>query len=279
MLPKEPIETYCRFVMIQVMNADRGQKSRTRKTTAVLAVVLGLAVVVLIACVGYHIYQRPLHDLLNYPVYGGMNDELKDSELFEDMQSGRSICFIGDSITYGFNNEGIPWYEPLVPYIRGEILALSFSGWKTSDLIANGDKIPSADIYVVAIGVNDVIHFDSDSVDPADAEEYREDLEQLSGLVLRISPDAKLYFVAPWPFFYEFERVENRADLYCETLEEWCDESGYIYIDPNPFILPIVEEDGLSKYSDDGLHPNAPDGVGLYSYAVLIAEHDRRMQN
>ena len=196
-----------------------------------------------------------------------MNDELKNSELFEDMQSGKSICFIGDSITYGFNKGGIPWYEPLVPYIRGEILALSYGGWKTSDLI-------------VAIGVNDVIHFDINSEDAiGDAEEYRERLEQFSSIVLGISPDAKFYFVAPWPFFYENDTFENRTSLYCETLEEWCDESGYIYIDPNPFILPIVEEDGLSKYSDDGLHPNAPDGVALYSYAVLIAEHDRRMQN
>ena len=36
-----------------------------------------------------------------YEFYGGMTDELKDSEFFEDLQSGRSICFLGDSITAG----------------------------------------------------------------------------------------------------------------------------------------------------------------------------------
>ena len=263
-----------------MIDTYREQKNKPRKTTVVLTIVLGFALVVLFACVGYHFHQRPLHDLLNYPVYGGMNNELKNSELFEDMQSGKSICFIGDSITYGFNKGGIPWYEPLVPYIRGEILALSYGGWKTSDLIANGDRIPCADIYVVAIGVNDVIDFDINSEDAAgDAEEYRESLEQFSSIVLGISPDAKFYFVAPWPFFYEDDTLENRTSLYCETLEDWCNDSGYIYIDPNPVILSVVEEEGMSTYTDDRLHPNDPDGVGLYSYAVLLAEHDRRMQN
>ena len=87
--------------------------------------------------------------------------DLKDSELFDDMQSGRSFCFLGDSITNGTMSDGIPWYHHLEKYIKGDVLNLSHSGWTSDNLVAEKENIPEADLYVIAIGVNDVVsHYD-----------------------------------------------------------------------------------------------------------------------
>lgn len=74
-----------------------------------------LAVLILLLCVlaAIKIYPRYMHEhlmSLSTEVYGGMTDELRDSELYEDFQSGASVCFIGDSITDGGVIYGIPWY-------------------------------------------------------------------------------------------------------------------------------------------------------------------------
>ena len=207
-------------------------------------------------------------------LYGGLTDELKESELYEDMQSGESICFVGDSITSGWATDGIPWYEPLVPYIQGDISNTSVAGYTVIDMINSKNDIPYADIYVIAIGINDVSVLKPNE-SAATSEEYIERIDQLSQIIWSISPKAKLYFIAPWPYITEVESINERHVQFSNALKVWCSESDAIYLDPKDTILSVMNKDGISKYTQDGLHPNAPEGVGLYSYAVLKADHDR----
>ena len=39
--------------------------------------------------------------------------------------------------------------------------------------------------------------------------------------------------------------------------------------------VAVCEDEGESKYMYNDFHPNAPDGIGLYCYAVLTDAHNR----
>ena len=121
------------------------------KTSTILAIVLSIVFLLLVFGFFTFIFLFPKssdvpQDQTKYEIYGGMTDELKDSELFEDLQSARSICFLGDSITAGTEIGGIHWYEPLTPYIKGRIFNLSTGGWMVENLIEQGNSIPKADM-------------------------------------------------------------------------------------------------------------------------------------
>ena len=207
--------------------------------------------------------------------YKKMTPELKDSELFEDMQSGMSICFVGDSITAGTETRGIPWYSPIERYIKGDVSNFSYSGWTTNDVIYWENDIPAADIYIFAIGINDVLFFNERPAANT-TEEYTDNLDTIVASIRESSPDAKMYFIAPWPFVnYPNEMVARRED-YSDALRSWCADNGYIFIEPAPIILPVIEGEDGADYLADSIHPNRVRGLGLYSYAVLYTEHQRR---
>jgi len=207
--------------------------------------------------------------------YGDMTEELQDSGLYEDMQSGKSFCFIGDSITAGSMIWGVTWYDPLKPYIEGEIMNFSHSGWTTGDLTARKDEIPAADIYVIAIGVNDVLYPD-DEMSASSGEEYASCLEELSDALISTSPGARIYYIAPWILIDLPREITDRRDEYSRALEEWCTGDDRIFIDPVPVIRSVLDKEDVTEYMNDTVHPNMRRGVGLYSYAVLLGDHQRR---
>ena len=196
--------------------------------------------------------------------YGEMTEELKDSGFYRDIAGGGTVCFVGDSITVGTQTRDLGWYEPLVPYIKGKVVRFAHSGWTTTDLLEHEDEIPAADIYVVAIGINDVTRPQDGA---ATAEEYVENLKALSeGL------DGKIYYVAPWIVVDGTENEVKRRDEYAAGLSSWAGEAA---IDPYPSISRVLEEEGAQKYMRDRLHPNLRRGLGLYCYAVLTFSSDR----
>lgn len=250
-------------------------KTKSRKTTVVLAGILVLLVlfaltvfVILPAYKHYHLTH------IQYPVYGGMTDELKDSRLFADMKSGKSFCFLGDSVTSGYEINNIPWYQPLIPYIKGNISNISRGGWMVHHLIEQADNIPAADIYVVAIGVNDVV-FPWGKYAAQTPDEYVNRLAKLAGMIRSISPGAKIYFITPWTFSGKFTQYEERGEQFRSALSKWCDNSGFECLNPHPYISSFLKEHGENGYLLSGIHPDSPKGIGLYSYAVLKADHDR----
>lgn len=210
--------------------------------------------------------------------YGVLTNELKDSELYGDMQSGKSFCFVGDSITCGSEAYGTPWYRHLEKHITGDVSNFSHGGWTSKVLVRYEDNIPEADIYVIAIGINDVLFFDK-SYSAHDAEEYILALEELTDYLEQRSPGAKFYYITPWPAFDRPEEVNTRFDEYIDALKGWCSDNGKICIDPRPYIIEVVEAEGQERYMFNTFHPNKRRGVGLYAYAVMQAEHQRSGTN
>jgi lysophospholipase L1-like esterase len=248
---------------------NKGSQKATLVFSAVL-ILLGLAI--LAYCLVIPVCNRYYVNHVKYQVYGGMKSELRDGELFKDLQSGRSICFLGDSITDGTETDGIGWYQPLVPYTKGDISRLACGGWMVHHLINEADNIPGADIYVVGIGVNDVV-FPWGTYASQTPEEYTDRLEKLSAIIRSKSPNAKIYFIAPWTFTGQYKQYEERGDQFRAALAKWCERSGVVCIDPHPYISSVLKEKGESVFMRNDLHPNSPQGIGLYSYAVLKADH------
>ena len=250
------------------------------KTSTIPAIVLSIVFLLLVFGFFTFVFLFPKssdvpQDQTKYKIYGGMTDELKDSELFEDLQSARSICFLGDSITAGTEIGGIHWYEPLTPYIKGRIFNLSTGGWMVENLIEQGNSIPKADMYIIAIGINDVL-FRNAVKSAKTPSEFAQSCSLLAETIKGISPEAKIYFIAPWTFTGQTEDIEKLGNSFRDALKDMCQGSGYQYINPDPIITEVIYSEGYDRYMHNDFHPNAPDGVGLYSYAVLKSAHEQR---
>lgn len=250
-------------------------KKGISKTTIILSVVL---VMLVAGAILFFKFSPQIHKYYvvhrNYKVYGGMTDELKDSEFYEDMLSGKSFCFLGDSITAGSVTEDIPWYQPLIPYISGTVSNFSRGGWTVSNLIDKADNIPEADIYVIAIGINDIL-FPEDEDSAPTALEFAARCKELGELLTNRSPGSKIYFILPWSFIDSDTSFVERGNRFRSALAQTCIAKGYGYINPDPVIQSVIEDEGASKYMYNDFHPNAPDGIGLFCYAVLMDAHDR----
>lgn len=250
-------------------------KKGISKTTIILSVIL---VMLVAGAILFFKFSPQIHNYYvvhrNYKVYGGMTDELKDSEFYEDMLSGKSFCFLGDSITAGSVTEDIPWYQPLTPHISGTVSNFSRGGWTVSNLIDKADNIPEADIYVIAIGINDIL-FPEDEDSAPTALEFAARCKELGEILTNRSPGSKIYFILPWSFIDSDTSFVERGSRFRSALAQTCIAKGYRYINPDPVIQSVIEDEGASKYMYNDFHPNAPDGIGLYCYAVLMDAHDR----
>lgn len=194
----------------------------------------------------------------------------RENELFEDMESGRSFCFVGDSITRGSVTDYVPWYEPMTPFIQGEIKNFSEGGWTSKWLVDLKDQVPVADVYVVAIGINDVLYIDQ-PLGAASVEEFISNLQIFTDAVMSRNPDAKMYFITPWPFLNFPDETYALCDEFSNAMKAWCDGESRICIDPFDTIMTVLNEVDVSVYMYNDYHPNAPEGIGLYSYAVMQA--------
>lgn len=253
---------------------SNGNKKKISRTTAVLLAVFALSLLIFIT-VSVIIPTYEMNRFFRgYQVYGGMTEELKDSVLYEDMQSGRSFCFLGDSITNGNMTNGIAWYLPLKPYIKGKTSDVCCGGWTIKDLVEQEENIPEADVYVVAIGINDVL-FPASVQASATESEFTYRAAKLADVLKHISPDSKIYFIAPWTFVGVDDWYVERGNRYRAALGEWCSGTDCIFINPDPAIMSVFETEDSHKYMFNEFHPNSPEGVGLFSYAVLKAAHDQ----
>lgn len=233
-------------------------------------------IVILVISAGLLSYTAKRPRAFWCPVYGGMTPELEDSRFYEDMISGKSFCFVGDSITYGTQTGGVTWYDPLTPYIKGDIYNYSQSGWTSETLASKAEEIPVADIYVVAIGINDVL-FSDDALGAGTPEEYISNLEILTDTLTKKNPDARFYFITPWIFFDHPAHINELRDEFSNALINWCDDNSRICIDPYSVTLSIIESEGRDRFMVNSFHPNGTRGVGLFSYAVLYSSHQARI--
>lgn len=206
-----------------------------------------------------------------------ISSELEESAFLKKIRSRDSVCFLGDSITFGTKNGGIPWYEPLLPAIPGKVSNTSYGGWTSKDLLEHKEEIGKASLYVIAIGTNDVRYNDANkgAIDP---DGYIRNLQELKKTIRTLAPGAKIIFIAPWistdgdkasPL--TIEEVTERRLSYSKALSEFCSSEGDMYIDPNPYIEENLLHTTQSYYLLDWIHPNRRHGIAMYCEAVLAS--------
>ena len=207
-----------------------------------------------------------------------LTKDMRASKFLKVLNKAETVCFIGDSITEGTKNEGHPWYEPLEPFLSAQsVLNYSRGGATVGDILKQADEIPAAEVYVIAIGTNDVRYRNPDkcAMTPQD---FVNKTDMLKQKLKEKSPDATFVFIAPWyssggdPFSAlgtEDKKIQN--GLYSSALEQYCKNNGILYINPNGYIYRELQKHPQQYYLLDHIHPNAAQGIILYSQAVLLS--------
>lgn len=205
-----------------------------------------------------------------------ISEEMR-GDFYKVLTSAENVCFIGDSLTEGTKNGGVAWFEPLEHLIHGKIFNVSKGGATTKILLKRLDEIiaTNADLFVVAVGTNDVRYRDKNicAMTPA---KYVENLAKLRNGILEKIPDAKFVFIASWTSAdgdfvsaLPFDEKIKLNDLYSDALKNWCIAQGELFINPNPYIDERLKIFPQKNFLVDFIHPNADKGVELYAAAVL----------
>lgn len=197
----------------------------------------------------------------------------KDSAMIRAIAEANCICFVGDSITEGTKNGGYGWYEPIAEGFPQKKFSLFAKGGETSVWVKdNASAIAAidADLYVIAIGCND-IRYRNPTICAMTPEEY---IDNLSVLVEKLR-DAKFVFIVPWYSrtfdpYCKIPLSEKRAvyDEYAKALKEYSEKIGALFVDPNP-VLDI--ENKHRNVLVDHIHPDASEGIRAYAAACLMA--------
>lgn len=205
-----------------------------------------------------------------------LTDEMRSGLLYSSIAAADSVCFIGDSVTEGTKNGGCPWYEPIEAYFPDKkILNYSKGGCTVSYMTERADEIPAADLYVIALGTNDVRYRDK-STCAMTAEDYVFGINELKTGLSAASPSAGFVFIAPWystdgdrycPMSFSEKTALN--DEYCMALEEYCKNNSIGFINANGYIKNALSTAPDRKYLLDHIHPNSSEGARLYSEAAL----------
>ncbi|MBQ7723030.1 MAG: hypothetical protein IJT57_01785, partial [Selenomonadaceae bacterium] len=110
-------------------------------------------------------------------------------------------------------------------------------------------------------------------------EEYIFNLKKLRDAVKNKNPAAKFIFIAPWTSTdgdfisrLSFDEKIKLNDEYSAALKDFCAANGEIFINANPYIDAHLKIYPHKNYLIDFIHPNADEGVKLYSEAVLLAK-------
>ena len=205
-----------------------------------------------------------------------VTDDMKKGTLYKALSKAYTICFIGDRVTEGTKNGGCPWYEPVEEFFPDKaFLNYSKGGCTVSYTTDHAAEIPYADLYVIALGTNDVRYRD-ESMCAMTAESYIERLDKLKELLKTKSADPEFVFIAPWystdgdPFcslsFADKTALNNE---YSSALKQYCSDNSQKFIDPNPYIRNKLSVSPDRTYLLDHIHPNIINGVVMYSEAVL----------
>ncbi len=209
-----------------------------------------------------------------------VSDEMRGT-FYKALTAAENVCFVGDSVTRGSKNGGVPWFEPLAPLVDGKIFSASLGGATVRYLISEPylSKIVAtpANLFVVAIGTNDV-RYRNPNLCAMTPQHYIACLEILRDAILKRNAAAKFVFIAPWTST-DGDKVSalpyaakiQANNLYSDALKTWCATTGDAFINPNSCIKSILNLRPHEDYLTDWIHPNATAGVKLYSEAVLKA--------
>lgn len=205
-----------------------------------------------------------------------LTDEMRSGLLYSAIESSDSVCFIGDSVTEGTKNGGCPWYEPIEEYFTDKnIFNYSKGGCTVSYMTQRTDKIPAAELYVIALGTNDV-RYRNESMCAMTSNDYVSEMNKLKEKLSAVSPSAEFIFIAPWystdgdPYCsMSYSEKSSLNEEYSLALEQYCKNNSIGFINANEYIKNSLSTAPDSKYLLDHIHPNQTEGVRLYSEAVL----------
>ena len=205
-----------------------------------------------------------------------LTNEMKNGILYSEMKKAGSVCFIGDSVTEGTKNGGCPWYEPIEELFPDkQISNYSKGGCTVSYMLERTDDIPDAELYVIALGTNDVRYRDK-SICAMTAEEYISETDELIDALSSKPSFSKVILIAPWystdgdPFCnLSYKEKTELNNEYSSALEEYCIDNSIGFINANETIQAELLTSPDRRYLLDHIHPNASTGVVMYSEAVL----------
>ena len=206
-------------------------------------------------------------------------EKYKDKELYKLINNSNNITFIGDSITEGTRNNFHPWYEPLINSFDNKlIINIAKGGYTTKKILTdfqNHILESKTDLYIIAIGTNDVRYRDNKTC-AMDKENYIIEINKIVDLIKISNLNSKIVFIAPWKSLsgdlislIHGDAKEKLFDEYSMALEEYCEKNNFLYINPNPYLKEIINDNTRHDYMYDFIHPNDNKGIELYSEAVL----------
>ncbi len=204
--------------------------------------------------------------------------DMTESKFYEVISQSQNICFIGDSITAGTKNGGYGWFEPFMAAFPDKTFSRQAWGSATTiTLLENIDSIKEqfADLYVIAIGTNDVRYRD-EKICAMDSATFVDNIDHLIRKIAGKNPNAEFVLISPW-FALDNDPLtkippDERDYLlneYGKELETYSLSNGYLYVNPNKAIKQELSAEVVSKYLLDYIHPNANNGIALYSQAAL----------
>ena len=208
--------------------------------------------------------------------------EFEASRLLSIMKDAKKVCFCGDSITDGMKNGGYGWYEPMMemfPAVDVERFALG--GQTARYLSAHRDIIASkeADVYVIAIGCNDIRYRNAD-ICAMTSKEYIDNISLLCEEIEKRN-NAIFVLISPWLSFepdpYSYVSKAEKERLYKEytsALKQYAEQIGALFINPNIYLREVLKENPLSREAIylDHIHPNADKGIQIFSKACILYE-------
>lgn len=193
----------------------------------------------------------------------------------------KKIVFLGDSITEGTKNGGYPWFEPLsLAFSDHEFINHGLGGETTKTLLLRIDEVlkVEADLFVVALGANDVRYRDPTQC-AMNETEFVDNAEKIAEEIKSRYSNAKIVFIGAWPAFdndkyskLEPSKRDEMINLYNKALEKFCLSKGYLYIEASRHIHGFLKTRVTDDYILDHIHPNAQSGIKLYANVVLFGD-------
>lgn len=210
----------------------------------------------------------------------------ENNSFYNILSQSTGVCIIGDSITIGSVADGHGWYEGILekfPNIKSVDVAAK-GGQTSASLFDNQNDISTiinttADTYIIALGINDVIYRNNDSRNTSyTSAEYIRNFEKLVRIINNKNDitENKFIFISPFEHINKesyampkYIRRENTHEEYTAELYNWCKQNNYTFVAPMNYIknqLEILENP--QDYTADDIHPSYPLGTRLFSEGV-----------
>lgn len=221
-----------------------------------------------------------LRDLTRDGLNGFVSDKNNFAEKLRFFSSnGGKIVWVGDSITeQGKTGTGnsIGYTTYLEQLYHGTYVNEGIGGNTTLDIIERLTSIKAndGDLYVVAIGVNDIRYNDSRG-----ATTVAEYITNITAIYNSLSESADVAFIGVWPTYWQDQfaallraETDRRMTQYNNALRDFCRDNSLAFSNPNPAIRTVVDFANVSTLIPDGVHPDYTGIIGkkLYADSVLI---------